>query len=124
LNGTHQLLAYADDVNLLGHNIDTISKNTQTITDASKEIGLEGNVEKTKYMLVSRATETNQGPLIDDHNVWPSLPLSSPSQHKSAPRVVSQALLVLPAADRNIFFRMVQAIFCCNNIIVMQNKLQ
>jgi hypothetical protein len=26
LNGTHQLVAYADDVNLLGDNIDTINK--------------------------------------------------------------------------------------------------
>jgi hypothetical protein len=40
LNGTHQLLAYADDVNLLGDNIDTINKNTKTLTDASKEVGL------------------------------------------------------------------------------------
>jgi hypothetical protein len=29
LNGTHQLLAYADDVILLGDNIDTINKNTK-----------------------------------------------------------------------------------------------
>jgi hypothetical protein len=54
LNGTHQLLAYADDVNLLGDSMDTINKNTQTLTEASKEVGLEVNVEKTKYMLVSR----------------------------------------------------------------------
>jgi hypothetical protein len=53
LNGTHQLVAYADDVNLLGDNIDTINKNTQTLIDASKELGLEVNVEKAKYMLVS-----------------------------------------------------------------------
>jgi hypothetical protein len=54
LNGTHQLLAYADDVNLLGDNIDTIKKNTETLIDTSKEVGLEINVEKTKYILISR----------------------------------------------------------------------
>jgi hypothetical protein len=54
INGTHQLLAYADDVNLLGDNIDSIKKNTETLIDASKEVGLEINVDKTKYMLLSR----------------------------------------------------------------------
>jgi hypothetical protein len=44
LNGTHQLLAYTDDVNLLGDNIDTIKKDTETLTDASMEVGLEINV--------------------------------------------------------------------------------
>jgi hypothetical protein len=53
LNGTHQLLAYADDVNLLGDNIDTIKKNTDILIDASKQVRLEINVDKTKYMLLS-----------------------------------------------------------------------
>jgi hypothetical protein len=53
LDGTHQLLVYADDVNLLGDNIDTVKKNTESLIDASKEIGLEINVEKTEYMLLS-----------------------------------------------------------------------
>jgi hypothetical protein len=35
LNGTHQLPAYTDDVNLLGDNMDTIKKNTETLSDAS-----------------------------------------------------------------------------------------
>jgi retron-type reverse transcriptase len=38
LNGTHQLLAYADDVNPLEDNIDTIKKNTETLIDASKKV--------------------------------------------------------------------------------------
>jgi hypothetical protein len=54
LNGTHQPLDYADNVNTVGGNIDTIQKNTKALLDASKEIGLEANPEKTKYMLVSR----------------------------------------------------------------------
>jgi hypothetical protein len=53
LNGTHQLLVYADDMNLLGDNINTIKKYTQTLMDASKEVRLEVNAEKTKYMLLT-----------------------------------------------------------------------
>jgi hypothetical protein len=49
-----QLLAYADDVNVVGENIDTTQKNTKAILGASKEVGLEVNPEKTKYMSVSR----------------------------------------------------------------------
>jgi hypothetical protein len=54
LNGTHHLLAYADDESLLGYNTDTTNKNKETLIDTSKEVGLEVNIEKTKYMLVSR----------------------------------------------------------------------
>jgi uncharacterized protein YabE (DUF348 family) len=53
LNGTHQLLAYADGVKLLVDNIDTMKKSIETLIDASKEVGLEINVEKTKYVAVS-----------------------------------------------------------------------
>jgi hypothetical protein len=60
LNGTHQLLAYADHVNLLGDNIDTIKKNTKSLNHASKKVGLEINVEKTKYMLLSRQGNVGQ----------------------------------------------------------------
>jgi hypothetical protein len=60
LNGTHQLLAYADDVNLLGSNRDTINKNTETLIDASKKVDLEVNIEKTKYMLVSHDQNAGQ----------------------------------------------------------------
>jgi hypothetical protein len=59
LSGTHQLRVYADDVNLLRNNIDTI-KNIKTVIDASNEFGLEVNTEKTKYMLLSRQQNAGQ----------------------------------------------------------------
>jgi hypothetical protein len=43
-------LAYADDVNIVGENIDIIKKNTDALLDASKMVGLEVNPEKTKYV--------------------------------------------------------------------------
>jgi hypothetical protein len=45
LNWTHQLLVYADDMNLLIVNIDTIKKNTGNLIDAGKKVGLEVNAE-------------------------------------------------------------------------------
>jgi hypothetical protein len=44
LNGTYQLLAYANYLNLMGDNIGTINKNTESLICVSKEFALEINV--------------------------------------------------------------------------------
>jgi hypothetical protein len=64
LNGIHQLLVYADDVDILGGSIRAIKKNRETLVVASKEIGLEVNAEKTKYMIMSRDQNVGQ-----NHNI-------------------------------------------------------
>ena len=60
LNGKQQLLVYADDVNILGGSVCNIRKNTKALVIASKEIGLEVNVEKIKYMVMSRDQNAGQ----------------------------------------------------------------
>ena len=52
LNGTHKLLAYADDVNILEGSAHTVKKNAEALVAATKEVGLEVNAHKTKYMTV------------------------------------------------------------------------
>ena len=54
LNGTHQVLNYADDVNILGGSAHTVKENAEAIVIATKEIGLEVSADKTKYMITSR----------------------------------------------------------------------
>jgi len=54
LSGTHKLLVYADDVNILGGSVHAIKKNTEALLVGSKEIGLEVNADKTKYIVMSR----------------------------------------------------------------------
>ena len=53
LNGTHQLLAYVDDVNILGGSMHTL-KEIVALVAATREIGLEVSADKTKYMVMSR----------------------------------------------------------------------
>jgi len=54
LNGTHQLLAYADDVNILGGSICTLKENAEALVASTREIGLEVSADKTKYVVRSR----------------------------------------------------------------------
>jgi hypothetical protein len=46
LNGTHQLLAYAGDVNILGGSVHIVKENAEALLFATKEIGLEVNADK------------------------------------------------------------------------------
>ena len=61
LNGTHQLVAYADDVNILGGSAHTVKENAEALLVATKEIGLEVNADKTKYMVMSWDRNSGRG---------------------------------------------------------------
>jgi len=54
LNGTHQLLVYADDVNILGESVHIIQEKAAALVVAGRKIGIEVDADKTKYMVMSR----------------------------------------------------------------------
>ena len=54
MNGIHQVLAYVDDVNLIGDEIKTIERNADLLLFVCKDIGLAVNIGKTKYMEIGR----------------------------------------------------------------------
>jgi hypothetical protein len=64
LNWIHQLLAYADDVNREEGNINIIKKNTEVLLDATNEVGLEVNAEKTMCMFMS-----NYQKAVEKHSI-------------------------------------------------------
>ena len=63
MNATHQVLTYADDVNLVGDDIRTIESNADVFINACKSIGLEVNTGKTKYMEIGR----HRGTMANEH---------------------------------------------------------
>ena len=54
----YMIFVYADDVSVLGGSMYTLKKNTEVSVVATKEIGLEVNADKTKYMVMSRYLNT------------------------------------------------------------------
>jgi hypothetical protein len=58
LNGTHQLLNYADDINLFGGSINTTKGKTEILLGASRDVGLEINAVKTKCMIMSHCSNS------------------------------------------------------------------
>jgi hypothetical protein len=98
LKGAHQLLAYADDVNLLRDNIDTIEKNTETLINTSKEVGLEINVEKTTYMLLSRHQNVGQNQDIKIANRL----FENVSRFKYLGKTVTNKNLILEESKRRL----------------------
>jgi hypothetical protein len=54
MNGTHQVLVYVDDVNLIDNGIRTIERNADVLLNACKDIGLAVNIGKTKHMEIGR----------------------------------------------------------------------
>jgi hypothetical protein len=64
-----EYISYADDVHLLGNSVNTIKENSETLLEASRNIGLEINTEKTKYMIMSRHPNSGQNRNIRIANV-------------------------------------------------------
>jgi hypothetical protein len=60
LNGVHRLLICADDLSLFRDNINATKKSSDALIGANKDVGLEVNTEKTKYMLMSHRQNTGQ----------------------------------------------------------------
>jgi hypothetical protein len=68
ISSVHHLLAYTDDVNILGGSVHAVKKNTEALVAATKKIGLEVNADKTKCMVMSRDQNAGRNHSIRNDN--------------------------------------------------------
>ena len=68
VNGIRQLLVYADDVNISGGSVHIKKENAKALVGTSKEIGLEVNADKTKYIVMSRDQNVKRNHRIKTDN--------------------------------------------------------
>jgi hypothetical protein len=64
MNVTHQILVCANDVNTLGENTNRTNKKEDFLLQASGEVGLEADTEKTKNMAMSRYQNSVQNHIL------------------------------------------------------------
>jgi hypothetical protein len=64
-------VAYGEDVNILGGSVHTVKENAGSLVVVTKEIGLEVNADKTKYMVISRDRNAERGHsvMIDNSSI-------------------------------------------------------
>jgi len=68
LNGTHQLLVCVDYANIWGGSVHAIKEKAKALLVADKDIGLEVNTDKTKYVVMSRDQNAGRSHSIESDN--------------------------------------------------------
>jgi len=111
LYGTHQLLVYTDDVNIMGGIVHTIRKNTKALVVDSKETGLEVNGVTAVYMVMSRDQNTGRSHNINNDDC-------------SCEREVQFKYLETNLTYRNSIQEQIKNILTTGNFFVFQSALQ